>query len=106
MNPPSIPSHLSVFGYEENINGQLVKQKSNQVGFTGIAHDKDGPGDYEVINSRNIIGKNPTGVIAWKKPKKEETHSQSNKEISTKVIMPGPGEYEVPTGLSVKNKKP
>ena len=21
MNPPSIPSHLSVFGYEENISG-------------------------------------------------------------------------------------
>lgn len=70
MNPPSIPSHLSVFGYEENINGQLVKQKSNQVGFTGIAQDRVGPGDYEVVNSRNITGKNPTGVIAWKKPVK------------------------------------
>lgn len=34
-NAPSIPSHLSVFGYEENVNGQLIKQKSNQIGFTG-----------------------------------------------------------------------
>jgi hypothetical protein len=25
MNPPSIPSHLSVFGYEETTNGQLIK---------------------------------------------------------------------------------
>ena len=84
----------------------MIKQKSNQVGFTGVAQDKVGPGDYEIINSRNITGKNPTGVIAWKKPGKYEPHSQSSKEISTKVIMPGPGEYEIPTGLTVKNKKP
>ena len=25
LNPPSIPSHLSVFGYEENPSGQLVQ---------------------------------------------------------------------------------
>ena len=70
MNPPSIPSHLSVFGYEENQNGQLIKQKSNQVGFTGIKHDKVGPGDYEIANSKNITSKTTVGVIAWKKPTK------------------------------------
>jgi hypothetical protein len=25
QNPPSIPSHLSVYGYEENEMGQLIK---------------------------------------------------------------------------------
>ena len=51
QNPPSIPSHLSVYGYEENEMGQLIKQKSNQVGFTGEKHDKVGPGDYEITQS-------------------------------------------------------
>lgn len=62
MNPPSIPSHLSVFGYEENQAGQLIKQKSNQVGFTGVANDKVGPGDYEVA-TKNVTGKTITGVV-------------------------------------------
>lgn len=103
MNPPSIPSHLSVFGYEENQNGQLIKQKSNQVGFTGVANDKVGPGDYEIVNSKNITGKNTIGVIAWKKPTKPE---KDNKEAPSKVVMPGPGEYEITSGMTVKNKKP
>jgi len=68
MNPPSIPSHLSVFGYEENVSGHLVKQRSNQIGFTGIKYDKVGPGDYEIGNAKNIINKNVTGVVTWKKP--------------------------------------
>ena len=55
MNPPSIPSHLSVFGYEENANGQLVRQKSNQVGFTGIKNDTVGPGDYDVLNAKHVV---------------------------------------------------
>jgi hypothetical protein len=50
VNPPSIPSHQTVFGYEENQKGQLIKQSANQIGFTGEKLDKVGPGDYDVEN--------------------------------------------------------
>lgn len=63
MHPPSIPSHNTVFGYEENQKGQLIKQSSNQVGFTGEGPDKVGPGDYDVANSVNVVNKNVTGVV-------------------------------------------
>lgn len=68
QNPPSIPSHLSVFGYEENENGHLIKQRSNQVGFTGVKADKVGPGDYEIHGAKKVTGKSVTGVVQWKKP--------------------------------------
>ena len=29
VNPPSIPSHMNVFGYDENEKGQLIKKNSN-----------------------------------------------------------------------------
>lgn len=105
MNPPSIPSHLSVFGYEENMAGQLVKQKSNQVGFTGVAKDSVGPGDYEIDNSKNVTAKNTTGVVTWKKPlQKPKTAAVA--EASKKTELPGPGQYEIPQGLVVNSKKP
>ena len=105
MNPPSIPSHLSVFGYEENHAGQLIKQKSNQVGFTGVANDRVGPGDYEIINSKNITGKTPTGVIQWKKPKTGGTNVQKENQIP-KPVLPGPGQYEVTSTLARAAGKP
>lgn len=68
MHPPSIPSHNTVFGYEENQKGQLIKQSSNQVGFTGEGRDRVGPGDYDIANSVNVINKNVMGIVSWKKP--------------------------------------
>ena len=68
INPPSIPSHLSVFGYEENPNGQLVQQKSNQIGYTGLKRDMVGPGDYNIHSATNLVGKATSGVVSWKKP--------------------------------------
>ena len=48
-----------------------------------------GPGDYDVHTSANIIHKNVTGVVPWKRP---ETESKAAKE---KVVPPGPGEYDL-----------
>lgn len=95
QNPPSIPSHLSVFGYEENENGQLVKQKSNQIGFTGIKADKVGPGDYEVLNAKNIVHKTVTGVVTWKKPPLRPEPGSNEKEKHKTEDMPGPGQYNL-----------
>jgi hypothetical protein len=36
-NPPSIPSHENVFGYEENEKGDLIKSKNtDKQHFTGV----------------------------------------------------------------------
>ena len=68
MNPPSIPSHMNIFGYDENELGHLIKQKSNLIGFSGINKDTVGPGDYNIISSDGIVNKNVTGILPWKKP--------------------------------------
>ena len=39
-NPPSIPSHNNVFGYEENAKGELVRQKNTEKTFTGTHEDE------------------------------------------------------------------
>ena len=66
VNPPSIPSHMNIFGYDENEMGQLIKQQSNQIGFTGSGKDKVGPGDYDV--EIGLVSKNVTGIVSWRKP--------------------------------------
>lgn len=68
INPPSIPSHQTVFGYEENLKGQLIKQQSNLIGFTGERNDRVGPGDYDLSKAPNVVNRNVTGVVQWKKP--------------------------------------
>jgi hypothetical protein len=35
-NPPSIPSHDFVFGYEEDPKGHLVRQKNTEQVHTGV----------------------------------------------------------------------
>ena len=39
VNPPSIPSHLNIYGYDVNETGHLIKQSSNLVGFSGNQND-------------------------------------------------------------------
>lgn len=70
--------------------GQLVKQKSNQVGFAGVAADSVGPGDYEIDNSKNVTAKNTVGVVAWKKPQ-DKPKTAAVAEASKKPELPGPG---------------
>ena len=64
LNPPSIPSHDNVFGYEENQNGALVKQKNTEKLHTGLKYDTVGPGDYEIVKPIGAAKKGPT----WHKP--------------------------------------
>jgi hypothetical protein len=44
INPPSIPSHDNVFGYEENETGDLIKQKNSEKVYAGVGKDMVGPG--------------------------------------------------------------
>lgn len=62
-NPPSIPSHENVFGYEENSHGQLVKQKNTEKVYTGDKGDMVGPGNYEIGAQ-----KGNKGVTKWHRP--------------------------------------
>jgi hypothetical protein len=69
-NPPSIPSHNNVFGYEENDQGQLIRQTNAEKTYAGDKKDSVGPGNYEAPQ----IKKN-TGTTKWVPP------SQKNQKI-------------------------
>lgn len=86
-NPPSIPSHENVFGYEEGNNGELVKQKNTDKVHTGVKSDTVGPGEYEVVKPLADSKKGPTWHLPTKKPKPVPTTTDLEKEI------PGPGHY-------------
>ena len=62
-NPPSIPSHDNVFGYEINQRGDLVRQPNPDKVFTGVKDDRVGPQNYE-----QNVPKVTKGVTKWKKP--------------------------------------
>ena len=47
-NPPSIPSHENVFGYEQTSNGELIQQQNPKKTFSGSFNDCVGPGQYEI----------------------------------------------------------
>ena len=52
-----------MFGWEENDDGRLVKQKNTDVVFAGEKHDAVGPGQYEVpIKGRQ------KGATKWHEP--------------------------------------
>jgi len=86
-NPPSIPSHENVFGYEENNNGELVKQRNTEKVHTGVKQDTVGPGEYEVFRSFTQTKKGPTWHHPSKKPKPVPTSTEVQKDL------PGPGHY-------------
>lgn len=92
VNPPSIPSHLNIYGYDVNEVGQLVKQQSNLVGFSGNTNDQVGPGDYDLAHL-NALGHTHHGVVAWKKPTQQPASIQNIQEQKKK--KPGPGDYNV-----------
>ena len=48
LNPPSIPSHNYVYGYEEDLHGKLIQQKNTEPVHTGLKNDNVGPGQYEL----------------------------------------------------------
>ena len=62
-NPPSIPSHDNVFGYEETKSGELKRQKNPEKVITGLKQDKVGPGQY---NLPGTIASSNKGAVKWK----------------------------------------
>ena len=60
QNPPSIPSHNAVFGYNEDERGRLIRSDGPEKVLSGAGNEKVGPGDYEV-NSK----KGGKGVVKW-----------------------------------------
>lgn len=64
-NPPSIPSHDNVFGYEPEKSDKdnphrkaLIRQKNTELVHTGVKDDKVGPGEYEI--NLKMTTKGPT----------------------------------------------
>ncbi len=96
INPPSIPSHNYVFGYEEE-NGELVRQKNTEKVHTGTKSDTVGPGEYEIART---IGQSRKGV-RWVPPKHGKkptlasmaTRNSTAAVASSTVETPGPGHY-------------
>lgn len=96
INPPSIPSHNFVFGYEEE-NGELVRQKNSEKVHTGVKSDTVGPGEYDIARS---LGHSRKGV-RWQPPKNNKkptiasmgTRNSTAAVESSTVETPGPGHY-------------
>jgi len=55
-----------------------------------VKHDTVGPGDYDIHTSSNLVHKNVTGVVQWKRPETE-----GKPQPKEKVVPPGPGEYNL-----------
>lgn len=89
QNPPSIPSHENVFGYEESNTGDLVKQKNTENVHTGVKQDTVGPGEYEVVKPFVDPKKGPSWHLPKNNKKPVPTSTEFKKEI------PGPGHYNV-----------
>jgi len=88
-NPPSIPSHNNVFGYEENQRGELIRQKNTENVHTGIKNDMVGPGEYQV--GVRMTTKGPTKWVKSDLPEKIQELKQKKSGL-----QPGPGHYQPP----------
>jgi hypothetical protein len=97
-NPPSIPSHDFVFGYEEE-NGELVRQKNTEKVHLGTKNDTVGPGEYEAPRA---LGNSRRGM-RWQAPKNSKNKGMAalGTRNSTSAVgvtgvgvdTPGPGHY-------------
>ncbi len=63
-NPPSIPSHDNVFGYEKDEHGNMVRQKNTEKVYAGDYKDSVGPGNYEIM----VQAKQVHGTTKWVPP--------------------------------------
>ena len=89
-NPPSIPSHNNVFGYEENEKGELIRQQNTEKVFAGDKEDRVGPGNYEV--ETRLATKGPTKwMMPADKPEKVVAIQREKRGND-----PGPGHYQNP----------
>jgi hypothetical protein len=79
QSPPSIPSHESVFGYEEGNGGMLVKQNNPETVHKGEKGDTIGPGQYNIPGVFNADKKKAKG-LSWQRSKsKREIHNTKDK---------------------------
>lgn len=88
---PSIPTKFQAYGYE-NRDGKLVPQQPLKPGFSGLASDAVGPGDYDppvkpMYKSQNAVFGKLTGRNESPVP-----GATSYREAAT---MPGPGYYNI-----------
>ena len=89
-NPPSIPSHDNVFGYEENIRGELIRQSNTEIVYQGTQLDSVGPGNYELTG---FPDKKKVGTsVKWSKPP-GKTDKMKAIQDEKEGVKPGPGHY-------------
>lgn len=96
-NPPSIPSHNNVFGYEENLDGELVQQPNPDKVFTGAHSDTVGPGQYEVKGMTT----RKTGTN-WHSSKVSRLMFTETEAKNNKV---GPGTYDTIKAIGTSQQK-
>jgi hypothetical protein len=78
QSPPSIPSHESVFGYEEANHGILIKQSNPDKIHRGEKGDTIGPGQYNVPSSFSTS--NNFKGLSWQRSKsKRELYNLKSK---------------------------
>ena len=71
------------------------------VGFSGLADDKVGPGDYDPESGHKLLKRTSTsGVTAWRKP--QEPPATIRTILDAKKRMPGPGQYDVKSAAAFK----
>jgi len=90
QSPPSIPSHESVFGYEEANKGMLIRQSNPDKMFKGEKGDTIGPGQYNIPGS---FEKKKSKGLSWQRSKsKRDLYNMKNK---TNVDFSTPRDYNI-----------
>jgi len=88
-NPPSIPSHNNVYGYEENAKGELIRQTNSEKVYAGDGRDCVGPGNYEISHA----AKQAKGPTKWIPPSQKSTKLRAIQREKL-GMQPGPGHYQ------------
>lgn len=83
-HPPTIPNHFTMYGYDIDQEGELVRQIAHVDGFTGEGTSRVGPADYDLTRARHAVARNVKGIVTWKIPQKEARKP---------VVIPGPADY-------------
>jgi hypothetical protein len=96
-NSPSIPSHNQVFGYEENIDGELIQQPNPGRVFTGKLNDAVGPGQYDTKGMTN----RRTGTD-WHSSKVSRLKFTESEAMKYQV---GPGSYDTLRAVGTAQQK-
>lgn len=91
QNPPSIPSHEHVFGYEKDDSGKLVMQTNPDKVYTGVKKDIIGPGHYSLKSTFEVKKEKGTN-FHQSKSQRVLNLKQAGKGAASNL---GPGQYNV-----------